>query len=346
MAKKTNKTSHVMDLLTNGASLETDEPVHEAPAAQEKKNADIQSHTVTPAKVTIVDEGSRNDRLSQEILGKLTQELEDEARQEAQTNKAAQQKAGQKEDTASLGTESVNAADDQETDPMETVGQENDPIESVGQEANPIESVGQEIDPIESADPSPDVPNETVLPDADSPDTSEAAASQESDVNEVREPEPGPEVLSQQTVGKSSEDATQPSPDASQSQADSRQENGKAKKVGGSPKAKPHPIIPESQLDNRFMDKEYRFINVMEQLLMRQNLESVLAQYDVCTCPRCMSDVCALVLTGLPAKYVVTSHDSISPLISYYENKYKIPILTELMKACDKVRQNPRHKVS
>ena len=77
---------------------------------------------------------------------------------------------------------------------------------------------------------------------------------------------------------------------------------------------------------------------------MRQNLETVLTQHNVCTCHRCMSDVCALALTGLPAKYVVTSKDSISPLLSYYENKYKIPVLTEMMKACNKVRENPRHK--
>ena len=71
-----------MDLLTNGASTDTDSPVTEAVSNQEKKPADVQSHTVTPAKVTVVDEGSRNDRLSQEILGKLTEELEQEARQE------------------------------------------------------------------------------------------------------------------------------------------------------------------------------------------------------------------------------------------------------------------------
>ena len=110
------------------------------------------------------------------------------------------------------------------------------------------------------------------------------------------------------------------------------------------PKKEPHPIIPESHFGSHTKNREYRFVNVMEQLLMRQDLEAVLKQHSVCTCPRCMSDVCALALTGLPSKYVVTSKDSISPLLSYYENKYKIPVLTELMLACNKVRENPRHK--
>ena len=84
MAKKTNKTSHVMDLLTNGASGETNEAAEgaavsaDAAAGQEKKG-DVQSHTVSPKKVTVVDEGSRNDRLSQEILNKLSEELEADA---------------------------------------------------------------------------------------------------------------------------------------------------------------------------------------------------------------------------------------------------------------------------
>lgn len=310
MSKKTNKTSHVMDLLTNGASTDTDSPVTEAVSNQEKKPADVQSHTVTPAKVTVVDEGSRNDRLSQEILGKLTEELEQEARQET---------------AGSLNTETTDSQDGDLTavDPPDS--QPADPaVPDESQSQNPSDpDNSQNQNPADSADPdesqnqnSADSPNESPVGASDSPGT-EAAGSADGSDDDFGESSPIQEKA-----------ADMP----------------KVKAV--SPQKEPHPIIPESQFNSRFQDKEYRFINVMEQLLMRQNLEAVLTQYDVCTCPRCMSDVCALVLTGLPAKYVVTSRDSISPLISYYENKYKIPVLTELMKACDRVRQNPRHKVS
>ena len=310
MSKKTNKTSHVMDLLTNGASTDTDSPVTEAVSNQEKKPADVQSHTVTPAKVTVVDEGSRNDRLSQEILGKLTEELEQEARQET---------------AGSLNTETTDSQDGDLTavDPPDS--QPADPaVPDESQSQNPSDpDNSQNQNPADSADPdesqnqnSADSPNESPVDASDSPGT-EAAGSADGSDDDFGESSPIQEKA-----------ADMP----------------KVKAV--SPQKEPHPIIPESQFNSRFQDKEYRFINVMEQLRMRQNLEAVLTQYDVCTCPRCMSDVCALVLTGLPAKYVVTSRDSISPLISYYENKYKIPVLTELMKACDRVRQNPRHKVS
>jgi len=292
MSKKTNKTSHVMDLLTNGASTDADTPVAEAVLGQEKKPSDIQSHSVTPAKVTVVDEGSRNDRLSQEILGKLTEELEEETRQEEKAGQGADEQTAEPD----VREEKTSAASP--APPQETVADTN----------------GQAVD----------------APNTASPDEAGMTADAQTDI-------PKTDASAQDAVNTAPEDTPEITSDASQDLS---------KEKPASPKAKPHPIIPESQFNDRFTDKEYRFINVMEQLLMRQNLEAVLTQYDVCTCPRCMSDVCALVLTGLPSKYVVTSRDSISPLISYYENKYKIPVLTELMKACDRVRQNPRHKVS
>lgn len=258
MAKKTNKTSHVMDLLTNGASPETEatEPVSEASSPAQEKKSDVQSHTVTPAKVTVVDEGSRNDRLSQEILGKLTEELEEETRQE--------QPAGEAE-----------VLPEQDEAPAQENAEEEAAV------------------PHEAAEESTAEPAEAPLPVAEK-------------VSRAVEAEEAP-------------------------------------KAPAAP-PKEHPIIPESHFTSHTRDREYRFVNVMEQLLMRQDLDAVLQQHNVCTCPRCMSDVCALALTGLPPKYVVTSKDSISPLLSYYENKYKIPLLTELMKACNKVRENPRHK--
>ena len=60
MAKKTNKTSHVLDLLTNGTSQEA---------------GSSPSRTAIPKKVTVVDENSRNNRLSEQLLSSLSEEL-------------------------------------------------------------------------------------------------------------------------------------------------------------------------------------------------------------------------------------------------------------------------------
>lgn len=288
MAKKTNKTSHVMDLLTNGTSPEAEasESAAEAVSSGQEKKSDVQSHTVTPAKVTVVDEGSMNDRVSQEILGKLTEELEEETKQE--------QPAG--------GPEAVSEHDDTPAAQETAQDMAGEAPESPEAASEPVseESKGSAV-------------NDEVQA---SSDVQEPAA----DTAETPAPEASEPVAAQEPV---------------------KEEEPAAPKT---PEKPPHPIIPESHFGSHTKNREYRFVNVMEQLLMRQDLDAVLRQHNVCTCPRCMSDVCALALTGLPSKYVVTSKDSISPLLSYYENKYKIPVLTELMKACNKVRENPRHK--
>ncbi len=295
MAKKTNKTSHVMDLLTNGASGETNEAAEgaavsaDAAAGQEKKG-DVQSHTVSPKKVTVVDEGSRNDRLSQEILNKLSEELEADAA--GQTPEPAPDEAPL---PAGSAPEAVSEA------PAEA----SPAIEESAAEATVAGTPAASDIPAAPADAAP-------------------AAAEAADMA-------APDPAAAQTAPVSPSDIG-----TSSAQAASQDADVSEKKTVQS-------IIPKSQLGERFEQKDYHFVNVMELLLLRQDLNSYLEQYNVCTCDRCMADVCALVLTGLPAKYVVTNKDSVSPILGYYESKFKIYMLTELIKACNKVRESPRH---
>ena len=202
MAKKTNKTSHILDLLTNG-------PAPEAAA---------------PKKVTVVDEGSRSDKLSQDILNNLSEELENEILQEPD---------------------------------------------------------GQPVPPV---DAQPQAPVQI-------PRTASAQNSPQADTAPVEE-------------------------------LDIELEN----------------LIEEDD------SEEYRFVNVMEELLKQQDLEGTMKRFNVCTCPRCNADVRALTLTALPAKYVVIGQNSMSPVLNYYQNKFKIHMLTAMNKACNTVRERPHHK--
>lgn len=295
MAKKTNKTSHVMDLLTNGASGETNEAAEgaavsaDAAAGQEKKG-DVQSHTVSPKKVTVVDEGSRNDRLSQEILNKLSEELEADAA--GQTPEPAPDEAPL---PAGSAPEAVSEAPAKASPAIEESAAEATVAGTPAASdipAAPADAAPASAEAPDMATPDPAAAQEAPVPPSDIGTSSAQAASQDADVSEKK------------TVQS---------------------------------------IIPKSQLGERFEQKDYHFVNVMELLLLRQDLNSYLEQYNVCTCDRCMADVCALVLTGLPAKYVVTNKDSVSPILGYYESKFKIYMLTELIKACNKVRESPRH---
>ncbi len=224
MAKKTNKTSHVMDLLTNGASQETNASANGSAASDQsgqEKKGDVQSHTVTPTKVTVVDEGSRNDRIAQDILNKLSEELEGEMRQEM------------------------------------------------------------------ASQPKPTPQNQAAAPAPGQP--ASGTTHQEPSIKSIKK------------------------------------------------------VIPESQIDAGLKSSEFRFINVMEELLLDEDVGSFLDQYDMCKCQQCIADICALTLTRLPSKYVVASKGSLSPILSYYKNRYKILMLTEFMKACEKVNEHPHH---
>ncbi len=99
------------------------------------------------------------------------------------------------------------------------------------------------------------------------------------------------------------------------------------------------------QLEEEIQGKldHYHMVNVMEQILKRTDLKQYMKQYDVCMCSRCQADVVALILTRLPAKYVVVDESSTAPIIGFYESKFKVRILTEIIKACMDVKENPRH---
>ncbi len=256
--KKTNKTSHVMNLLTNGTPAENGDPAEtsanaassDSAAGSQEKKGDVSSQTASPKKVTVVDEASQNDRLSQEIFNKLSEELEEETKAEP---------------------EAVSEP-------------------APAPEPPPAPAPAPEPDPAPAPTPAP-------------------------------EPTPAPA----------------PTPEPTPEPAPKKEEP-----VQMSGKTAHHAFL--SKGNESLISGEFRFINVMEHLMLRQDISSCMDQYNVCKCPRCMADVCALALTGLPPKYVVTSKDSLSPLISYYENRNKITILTALIKACNKVRENPHHQ--
>lgn len=305
MAKKTNKTSHVMDLLTNGASPEVEAPANGnaaaplAEAAGQEKTGDTQAqaHAAAP-KVTVVDEGSLNDRLSQEILSNLSKELKEDTQSTSKTGSAGGAAAG-----STAGTE---AADGNAGNGSAGITGGN----GVGTgSAAGDGSTGAAGGSAEAADGN------------GNPETAGGNGSAE-----------GNGTAEAQDDGASSDPAATTQMD------------------GMSPPVSPvgqthHAIIPKSQISSNLQTGEYRFVNVMEQLMLRQDVASFQEQYNVCKCKRCTADVYALALTGLPSKYVVTRKDSLSPILSYYESKYKIFMLTELIKACNKVRESPRHKL-
>lgn len=289
-----------MDLLTNGASPEVETPANGSGAAPspaggpaQEKAGEAQAHPAA-SKVTVVDEGSLNDRLSQEILSNLSKELKDDTQ-----GRSGQAAAG---NAASAGDMSADAA---------------------GRAAG--NASGQSV-------------------------TEDAAAGNMA-TGAVAGNAAAGATAGNMAAGVGGATGTGAGGAGTAGNGQAADAAGEPARMDGmSPPVIPvgqthHAIIPKSQISSNLQTGEYRFVNVMEQLMLRQDVASFQEQYNVCKCKKCTADVCALALTGLPSKYVVTRKDSLSPILSYYESKYKIFMLTELIKACNKVRESPRHKL-
>ncbi len=346
MPKKTNKTSHVMDLLTNGASGESNEPdnssaaTEDSAAAAEKKN-NVQSTTVTPSKVTVVDEASRNDRLSQEILNNLSEELQKE------TGQAPAAETSNKTMSPDEIAAAFAAAQAPETPaaPQAPAPETSNKTMSPDEIAAAFAAAQAPETPAAPQAPAPETSNKTMSPDEIAAAFAAAQAPETPTASPAPAPEASNKTMSPDEIAAAFAAAQAPETPAAP-QASVTPPAPAPQPAAPAQPAKPTPrsIIPKSQISENLTDDQYRFVNVMEQLILRQDIHGFLKQYNVCTCRRCMSDVCALALTGLPSKYVVVSNDSLSPLLSYYESKYKIYMLTELIKACNLVRENPRHQ--
>lgn len=81
---------------------------------------------------------------------------------------------------------------------------------------------------------------------------------------------------------------------------------------------------------------EYEVHRTIENLLKNRT--------DICTCDKCKLDMEAIALNNLKPKYVVTEKGSIFAKLDTLSYQYDADILMEVMKAINKVGENPHHE--
>ena len=74
-------------------------------------------------------------------------------------------------------------------------------------------------------------------------------------------------------------------------------------------------------------------------------LDGILNGYDnICKCERCKSDIQALALNSLPAKYIVSEKGEMyTKVLAEIDAQQKINVITSIIKAIEIVSANPRH---
>lgn len=83
--------------------------------------------------------------------------------------------------------------------------------------------------------------------------------------------------------------------------------------------------------------------NIM-QLLAEEKADKYIKMFGLCDCKRCRQDVLALTLNEISTKYVVMPRAELTIRNDMYRSHYDGEITVQILRACQKVMENPRHQ--
>ena len=304
MAKKTNKTSHVLNLITGSqSSAEEAEPTQQAQASSTPAaSGAAPAPASAPSNVTVVDTAD-DEALSDTIKQNLLQELEKET--------ASAQTDGETQELPETDKPAEAAEPEKIPGQPETAASE-EPAEKPVTESESERETGTES--VSAAEP--ETPEEAAQAEIQSQETAAVETSTEQTVAPER-------VEPVETAA---------APDTSESVPPSEPQKEPEQPTPSVEETPPVPAPPS-----------FRVLNVMEEILTPEVTLEMMQKNDVCHCPRCQADVRALMLTRLQPKYVVAERSAIPMLMTYYRNKFRVAILSQSLRACIDVKENPRH---
>ena len=307
MARKSNKTAHVLNLLSGGEPEKEVQQPQEAkteaetttakeepePAKAEAAPAPAPTPAITqaaapevPSNISIIDNGAKEaDALAAQIHEELLKELEKEEGAAVTASAPVEEPSKMEEGSQKVENAAISEAPKPENIPAA------EPQKAETPSASAAEAPEAEI-------PAAAV---TEQPKAETPTASPEASNAEISAPTPAEPEPEQEEV----LELSPDPLTEPEP----------------------------PAEPEP---------DYVMLNVMQRIV-EDKIIYFMKQFDDCTCPRCKADTIALTLSGLPSKYKIVDKFAVDPLVSYYTGRLISQITVEALKACTQVKDNPRH---
>ncbi len=304
MAKKSNKTAHVLNLISNSKhiAVETDNSNHQAGDIPEDIHPTIKNSLEKAAK-------------SEALSNKIKENLEKEFAEEHKTSDISENETNQDSPskTETENTQQSNILPDTEIKPDETQPEneninKSDETQPESENINESDEIKNTVSDKKAESNTPDLENtsENIPSEAEGDPQSSLTAESSQNIPSVADDNT---KITQTALDDSSENSTS-----------STDEN-----------------------DQKADETEFIYLNVCEELV-RDKVHEYMDRFNECKCKRCVADTMALALTNLPPKYVVLNNKNEIPFISFYENKYRILLMTELTKACLTVNSNPRHK--
>ena len=319
---KTNKTAHVLNVITGGHG-QSDPVEEQAPAPASDPAVDSQAPTSRPP-VTPILEIARadDDALSAAILNTLMEEVTGESTvatpEEAPTPQAPIGEAVEPDEIA-WAAASVEESAPAASAPAEAVHQPEPVQPDTAPQSEPVQ-----VDTVPQSEP---VQADTARqPEPTQADT--APQPEPVQVDTVPQSEPVQADAAPQPEPVQEDTAPQPEPTQANTapQAESAQED-----------------IAIAEADDCYVRNQDIAYHNITQALVESKAEKYMKMVDMCCCPRCTADVKAKALCNLPPKYIVMHKSALTPMLSYYEGRFSAAVTAQIFAACQLVKENPRH---
>ena len=330
---KTNKTAHVLNVITGGHG-QSDPVEEQAPAPASDPAVDSQAPTSRPP-VTPILEIARadDDALSAAILNTLMEEVTGEstvaALEEAPTPQAPIGEAVEPDEIA-WAAASVEESAPAASAPVEAVHQPEPVQPDTAPQSEPVQ-----VDTVPQSEP---VQADT----ARQPEPTQADTARQPEPTQA-DTAPQPEPVQVDTVPQSEPvqaDAA-PQPEPVQEDTAPQPELTQADTAPQTESAQEDIAIAEAD-DCYVRNQDIAYHNIT-QALVESKAEKYMKMVDMCCCPRCTADVKAKALCNLPPKYIVMHKSALTPMLSYYEGRFSAAVTAQIFAACQLVKENPRH---
>lgn len=316
MSRKSNKTSHVLNLITNRTGISTEELEHNTSpsteqffpgfpvAATPERAISAPSEKAAPAPIEKIAPLPAKRRLNvTEISGDIAEAVSSQIRSSLEIVEIQESKA-----RAKILEDAAKARENAKQARMEEISEMS--IEKLNKEVKPaVAAVRREQPQIETY----------------APENFDESAHAVTD-----EPPVAPAPQAQPTPQAQTPPAAQPVP-ASPPQSEKP----------------PKPAVEEPPKERLYFSTQKTMdglvlVNILEEV-MRLEAPKIMQSLDMCCCERCLSDVLAIALNSIPPKYVVTPRGALFAKISSYGTQYQTDIFAHLTKACVAVSKSPSH---
>ena len=108
------------------------------------------------------------------------------------------------------------------------------------------------------------------------------------------------------------------------------------------PTPAPAPVPEPAPISEPEDEDRAELFNIM-QLLAEEKADKYIKMFGLCDCKRCRQDVLALTLNEISTKYVVMPRAELTIRNDMYRSHYDGEITVQILRACQKVMENPRH---